>query len=58
MTFIGSERLLVTSYEKGKRTGEETIFYEITPQHFKAIYDGFDQEYLKIERNSKIVIAS
>lgn len=53
MTFIGRERLLVTSYEKGKRTGEHTIFYEIDRQNLEDLYDGFEKEYQKFERNSK-----
>jgi hypothetical protein len=57
MTFIGDQKLLVTSYEKGKRTGHETIFYEISPQ-VQALFDGFNQEYQRIEACSKTIIKS
>ncbi|NHW00150.1 MAG: hypothetical protein HA496_11065 [Thaumarchaeota archaeon] len=40
MTFIGDQKLLITSYEKGKRTGHETVFYEISPQ-MQTLFDGF-----------------
>jgi hypothetical protein len=55
MTFIGDQKLLITSYEKGKRTGHETVFYEISPQ-MQALFDGFTQEYQKIEARSKRVL--
>jgi hypothetical protein len=58
MTFIGRERLLITSYEKGKRTGDKTIFYEFDSHNLKAMYDGFDKEYLRFEKNSRTVFVS
>lgn len=57
MTFIGDQKLLVTSYEREKRTGQETIFYEITSQ-MQTLFDGFNQEYQRIEAHSKTIIKS
>jgi len=58
MTFIGKEQLLVASYEKGIRTGEETVFYEFDPHNFKAMYCGFEREYQRFRKNSRIILGS
>jgi len=53
MTFIGKDRLLVTSYEPEKRTGSETIFRDITPQEMGELLEGFNREYDRIEKLAK-----
>jgi len=53
MTFIGKDRLLVTSYEAGKRTGSETIFCDINPQGMGELLEGFNREYVQIENSAR-----
>jgi hypothetical protein len=55
MTFIGRQRLLFTSYERDRRTGKETIFYEVDSQKMEGIIEGFDLEYKRIEAQSRTV---
>ncbi len=55
LTFIGTETLLVTAYDKDKRTGKETEFYRITHQQMGPIFDGFSLDYDALEAKSKMV---
>ena len=55
MTFIGRHRLLVTSYVEGKRTGDTTVFYDISSQQKGTLFDGFDREYRRIESTARSV---
>jgi hypothetical protein len=55
LTFIGTETLLVTSYEKGKRTGKETEFCKLTRQQMGSVYDGFNLEFERVESKSKMI---
>jgi len=48
MTFIGKHRLLVTSYQE-RRTGSETVFYDIISQQMGELFEGFDREYRRTE---------
>jgi len=48
MTFIGEHRLLVSPYVEGSRTGNTTLFYDISADGNGALIEGFKNEYLVI----------
>lgn len=53
MTFIGKNRLLVSSYDEGRRTGEQTLFYDINTRHEGTLFLGFNNIYRKLAANAK-----
>lgn len=55
MSFFGDDTLLVTSYIKGKRTGLDTGFYEISKIREEGLYKGFKKEYERIAQSAKLI---
>lgn len=56
MTFIGTRRLLVASYQEGKRTGFDTMFYDIQADQEGNLFHGFRAEYDRIEAIAKQIL--
>lgn len=56
MTFIGTQRLLVTSYEERKRTGENTLFYDIHDTDGEGLLlEAFKKEYRRIAESADVI---
>ncbi len=57
MTFIGENRLLIASYEKVKRTGDHTTFFDISSDGSASILQGFVNGYYEISPSAKQIFS-
>jgi hypothetical protein len=53
MTFIGKDRLLVASYVEDRRTGFDTLFFDVSGDQEGGLFDGFKREFERIESTAK-----
>jgi hypothetical protein len=53
MTFLGRQRLLVSAYDEGRRTGEDTIFYDISTGGEGTLLQAFENEYQRIAAHAR-----
>ena len=58
MTFIGMQRLLIASYLDGKRTGFDTVFYDIHADQENDLFCGFKGMYEKLESTAEPIALS
>jgi len=58
MTLIGGKRLLIAPYLKGKRTGYNTVFYDISADKESDLFYGFKKMYERIESTATPIALS
>jgi hypothetical protein len=56
MTFIGTNRLLVTAYDEVTRTGDNTPFLSILADTERSLIRGFEKEYQRVRGSSQKLI--